>query len=218
MLNKIKKQIKTWRYGRVIPANEALTLLHKQISNFWVINNSHVINQTRADLVFSNLPPVEEPVEQFPWPPVEDWAHRMHKQNQSQENLLARLKMPINREQFVLRDTWLPQDVLDMLPVNQHKELVNYKDFVKAIVDGHVLVVSEQLRNTMFRSDEGDAELKRLDHIESLKFSAEHRMAIPCIYTDEQLETISVINERGTIDLKHQQHQQFLAILKKYTD
>lgn len=245
MINKIKKhlskKLKSWFHGRVLTADEALDLVASKPPSLWVINNSHVIDQSsyydhpiRAELVFSKVPSVVDPVDQFPYPPIDDWAHRMHRQRNSQDELLASLKkQKAAGNQFVLRDTWLPQDVMSLIPVDLHSGLFGFKDFKRAIVKGHVLVVSKKLANSILCDVEYWNERDRLIYIEQAKINPELS-----IYTDEQLAKLAqpkfeintyyedADSSYGTItgeaysvlDLKREQQEHTINMIRKFTE
>jgi hypothetical protein len=215
----VLKVLRGLRYGRVLKPSAVLDHLQHSTTSFYVVNAAHLKEWGRGQLVFSKLvlsnPGAREVEDQFPWPPLEDWAARMHRQKLMREQLLQSLKTaPLKTQQIVLKDTWLPQNVLAQVP---RTELSKFPEFWEAIKHNRVIVVSERLKRTMFDSQEGIEEAKRLIRDEELRTSVSQQILEQVLADlDAQEPEFKVTTERGIFDMKRLRDQPAIDAINKF--
>jgi hypothetical protein len=215
MLKKIHHKFKQWLTGpKVLPVVEALNTLDNQQS-LWVINASHVL-YARAEMVFSvPLAPPTEP--EFPYPTEQDWAHRQHAHNLVRQQLLT--TVPISTKVgdiLILKDTWLPQNVLTM---TSKQQLDKMPSFWSRVNDGSVLVINAKLALVMLGAPEALEEKERLHHRQQVLESYKAGNRDPdSIYTNTQLkDLVDRKNHSGVVSIGLYTNEHTIATIEKYT-
>ena len=199
----IKHLVSPFFNGKVLTPDQALTVLRKDPTEFWVVNNSHTLvsdeGSSRAELLFDLGPFIEvDTYEELEVPAR--LARTAQTFGEATHTLLQ------------LRDTWLPVNIME----NTSSTLIlNSPDFLSALERRLFLVVDLKLAYRMLDDPQSLKEARRLyrkeDYKDGTMSGASPNYPVP---KDEKYSI--GIDDNFSFESRLQSQQHTVAMINKY--